>query len=226
MGNLTNLLKELATDDRKKGLLAAKKIIGMGRSVVPRLLDEIKTATPYSKQMIISVLGAMGTAAASAVPELVGMVGAKPPDNVQDPDSDLRAVAASALGKIGNEKSVPCLLGALHDNNYLCTCAALALGEIGDAGAVEPLSRVLRDRDKFWVARGAAAVALGNLGKLSKSALPFLCEALDYDCENSGEMWDIRAREAVEDAINRINNPSVKSKLEGCGYRYEMWGIY
>lgn len=121
---------------------------------------------------------------------------------------------------------MPALIEALQDKNYLCVCAALALGQLGDSAAVGPLVGVLTDGNKFWVPRGAAAVALGALGKLAESAIPALTEALHYDQASPGETWDERAREAVADALSRIQDPSTTSSLTGKGYRYEMWGIY
>jgi HEAT repeat protein len=139
----------------------------------------------------------------------------------------LRARAADALGSLQDPTAVPALIEALNDPNYVCVCAANALAQIKDSRAVEPLVRVLQNSDKFWVPRGAAAVALGLLGELAKSALPALREALQYDCtDENDEKWDLRAREAVEDAVLHITNPSAECSLKGRGYRFEMWGIY
>jgi len=91
---------------------------------------------------------------------------------------------------------------------------------------VEPLIAVLQDHDKFWVPRGAAAVALGDLGEMAAAALPALREALKYDCDGAGENWDLRAREAVADAIAHISDTEAVCSLKGKGYRYEMWGIH
>ncbi len=138
----------------------------------------------------------------------------------------VRAKAASALGAMGDEAAVPVLIDALEDENYLCVSAALALAKIGDPRAVAPLVAVLSDSNKFWVARGAAAVALGNMGKSAESAVSALSAALKYRKIWARESWDERAREAVEDALNRIQNPGAKSMLTNRGYRFEMWGIY
>lgn len=135
-----------------------------------------------------------------------------------------RGQAASALGKLGDAVAVPALIEALKAANYVCVCSALSLAKLKHPDAVAPLVAVLQDADKFWVARGAAAVALGQLGACARSALPALQRALKYSCRAPGESWDKRAREAVRDAIVHITDPVAPSALIGKGLRYEMWG--
>ncbi len=137
-----------------------------------------------------------------------------------------RSAAADALGSLGDPVAVPALVEALKDKNYVSVCAAAALAKIRDPRAVEPLIAVLQDHDKFWVPRGAAAVALGELGEMAAAALPALRQALEYDCDGAGEKWDLRAREAVADAIAHILDGKAACSLKGKGYRYETWGIY
>jgi len=137
-----------------------------------------------------------------------------------------RSGAAEALGSLGDPVAVPALVEALKDKNYVSVCAAAALAKIKDPRAVQPLIAVLQDQEKFWVPRGAAAVALGDLGEIATAALPALREALEYDCDTSGEKWDQRAREAVADAIAHISDAKAACSLKGNGDRYEMWGIY
>ena len=136
-----------------------------------------------------------------------------------------RGQAASALGKLGDAVAVPALIEALKDPNYVCTCSALSLAKLKHPDAVAPLVAALQDDNKFWVARGAAAVALGQLGACARSALPALRRALHYSCRAPGETWDKRAREAVRDAIAHIADPAAPCALTGKGLRYEMWGL-
>ena len=156
-------------------------------------------------------------------------------DNEEAPEQDLRksfemdsirADAADALAVLGDFEAVPALVKALEHPNYVCVAAALALGRLGDSAAIQPLIAVLQDDQKFWVPRGAAAVALGMMGSTARPALDALKEALKFEKVSGDEKWDERAREAVEDAILRINDPKAESRLTGKGYRYEMWGIY
>ncbi len=137
-----------------------------------------------------------------------------------------RAKAADALGRLGDASAVPALIAALNDPNYVSVCAARALARIRHPGAIEPLVAVLEDENKFWVPRGAAAVALGELGEIARPALAALQRALQYDVSGTGEAWDMRAREAVEDALTHITDSTAPCSLKGQGYRFEMRGIY
>ena len=223
--DISSLIRILEnSQDKKTFFSACEKIVEIGEPAVPILLELLNTDTSL-KSTILLIFKAMGRVAEPAVPVLIDIVKREPPKDIRHPEYTLNASAAQALGSIGSLDAVPCLIEALSGENYLSTCAAGALSEIGDKRAVEPLINVLQDKDKFWVPRGAAAVGLGNLGKLAEAAIPALQEALSYNCDQD-ETWDLRAREAVEDAIQRIKDPSVESKLKGHGYRYEMWGIY
>ena len=136
-----------------------------------------------------------------------------------------RAAAAEALGALGDVTAIPALIQALDHPNQVCVAAALALGRMASREAVEPLRAVLEDNSKFWMPRGAAAVALGQIGTLAEAALPALKRALELDIHTPGTGWDTRAHEAVADAVQHITNPTATCMLEGKGQRYAMWGF-
>ena len=69
-------------------------------------------------------------------------------------------------------------------------------------------------------------MALGDIGQRATSALPDLAEALRYTAEPGAENWNERARDAVADAIERMNDPTAKTRLTGQGARFAMWGLY
>ena len=136
-----------------------------------------------------------------------------------------RAAAAQALSALGDSAAVPGLIRALSHPNQVCVAAALALGHMKARDAVAPLSAVLEDSTKFWMPRGAAAVALGQMGALAEAALPALRRTLELDSMASGTSWDARAHEAVADAIKHITDPSAACMLQGDAQRYAMWGF-
>lgn len=216
-GEVEKLIDAFEGEDEQKCIRACEKLKEVGEIAVPSLVEALRREDWPGRSSALWVLGSMGAVARSAIPDLITIVGRR---------SSLSAPAVHALERIGDPSAVPCLIEALSDENYLCTCAAGALGRIGDPRAVGPLIGVLRQRGKFWVPRGAAAVALGEFGEGAREALPALEEALRYDWKEAGDEWDDRAQEAVKDAIDRIRGFSKETKLKGYGYRYEMWGIY
>lgn len=70
--------------------------------------------------------------------------------SLKNPDGYVRWKAAEALGKMGDETTVPVLIEALDDKAAgVREFAAKALGEIGDSQAMEPLIDALEDKSNF-----------------------------------------------------------------------------
>jgi HEAT repeat protein len=211
------------------GEAAAKTLCQLGEAVLPYAAEILTKGESKEKTVMAEVmrgitpstLPAESNARRDSVTALIEML-----SSPSESTDDARASAAEALGSLGDPMAVPALIGALRDPNYLCVCAASALAQIKHPDAIPHLVAVLEDSNKFWVPRGAAAVALGQFGEGARSALPALQRARAYDCDKSGETWDVRAREAVEDAIVHITDPSAQCRLKGRGYEFEMWGIY
>jgi bilin biosynthesis protein len=79
-----------------------------------------------------------------------------------DPESLIRAEAASGLGQLTNASAVPHLILALRDSDVdVRKSAASALGKVGDASALEPLRATLADQQE--VVRVLAKVAIAQL---------------------------------------------------------------
>ncbi|MET0399254.1 MAG: HEAT repeat domain-containing protein, partial [Longimicrobiaceae bacterium] len=92
----------------------------------------------------------------------------------EDPDGDVRVLAASALGEAANPEARPPLERALADPDpNVAAAAADALGSLGDPRALDALAAALGGGDP-WT-RIAAAVAMGRL--CDPRALPALAEA-------------------------------------------------
>lgn len=162
--------------------------------------------------------------AKSNVDQLLEKLAATEADDSRKLDAS-RAAAAETLGSLGDVAAVPALIRALYHPNQVCVAAALALGRMRASEAVEPLRAVLEDNQKFWMPRGAAAVALGQIGAPAESALPSLRRALELEFASLGTSWDARAHEAVADALAHITDPSAACALQGKGQRYAIWGF-
>ncbi|MGZ4626161.1 MAG: HEAT repeat domain-containing protein [Kineosporiaceae bacterium] len=110
------------------------------------------------------------------------------------------AIAARALGMVGDVGSVPLLVEILRDEEAgsLRSAAAGALGEIGSPEPVRALLEVLDSADvRLQVAAGRALGAIGD-----GSAVPGLAEALDRPREHD-------ASRAFAGALRRIGGPGV-----------------
>lgn len=71
---------------------ASRALIALGPSAVPRLIDALRSDDAYIREWAADVLGAMGSAASSALPDLV--------DARSDPDPSVRAAIRRAVDAI------------------------------------------------------------------------------------------------------------------------------
>ena len=80
---------------------------------------------------------------------------------LQDEDGNVRRIAASALGKIGDCAAVPNLIACLDDGHpQVRQYAIKALGTLADARAIEPLRRIANDETEKDYNRKSAQIAL------------------------------------------------------------------
>ncbi|MFC6988589.1 HEAT repeat domain-containing protein [Haloplanus sp. GCM10025708] len=91
---------------------------------------------------------------------------------------ELRMASANALGRLGDEKALPALVGALTDSDPRVRArAARACGKLGDPRAVDALRERVDGDDRR--VRRAAADALAAIG--SKRALAALVDQVEDD---------------------------------------------
>ncbi|MDA8239494.1 MAG: HEAT repeat domain-containing protein [Nitrospiraceae bacterium] len=81
---------------------------------------------------------------------------------IGDPNPNVRASAAKAMGILAWRGSVPDLVRALRDEEWVCFSAIEALGELGDEAAVGPIEAILSLPSE--TIRCAAVEALGRIG--------------------------------------------------------------
>jgi len=83
---------------------------------------------------------------------------------LQDEDANVRRLAASALGKIGNDAVVPDLIECLDDDKpQVRQYAIKALGTLADTRAIEPLRCVANDEAEKEYNRKSARIALQDI---------------------------------------------------------------
>jgi len=149
--------------------MVADDLVFVGRPAVPALLQIARCGHAETAATAARVLGEIRDPAATDV--LVGLMrGAQ--------TIDVRAQAASALGKIGGGRSTYALMRALDDDAWEVRAqAAKALGRIGDRRAVPALESAMPDAS--WWVRVDCGEALAALGEAGLEALQRLTRSSD-----------------------------------------------
>lgn len=136
-------------------------------------------------------------------------------------ETDLRVLAAEALGEIGDKTATEPLMHALKESRFnLRATAAKALGRIGDTRAVSSLAHALNDVEE--TVRSEAAKALGRM--MDKNAVGPLIKAMnDSDnvsaaaAEALGMIGDKRAVPALIRALNNRDEYVRSAAAESLG---------
>lgn len=119
-------------------------------------------ASPDGERRFAAIEACGAQRLTAAVPPLIDIL------NDMRADGQSRIAAAFALGEIGDARAVAPLIHSVQEDmrrrKGLAMAAIPALGMIGDARAVPILLTALRKREDRWLARSAAAAALGQIG--------------------------------------------------------------
>ena len=157
---------------RNAAILALRRI---GPSAFPALVRELRSDQVLLRQAAAEAL--VGSDSASVNGALTVAL--------KDPDDEVRASAALALGWKGNVRAVPALVGSLSDSSWQVVDSAVsALGEIG-LGATDTLLTVLRSPESGLTVRYQISRALSAMGR---DAVPRLTAALS-DSSASVQTW-------------------------------------
>jgi HEAT repeat protein len=120
---------------------------------------------------------------------------------LEDPEAEVRARAAKAIGRSGDASTAPPLVKALSDPVWFVRLqAARAIGVLAYGRAVRSLVSTMTDES--WQVRAAAAAALRHLGD---TAVPALTECLF-------ESRDRYAKEQVVEELQRT--PLLREQVE------------
>jgi HEAT repeat protein len=154
------LLEALQDPNRWSVLRVAEILAGMGPAAGDELVDAFHVLPLKARIAAVDCLGRAKSVRAPAM--LIGLL--------SDPDRDIRARAAHALGLIGDPNFTPDVLKTLKDDAWpVRAMAAKALGRLGRAEAVGPLAEALGDKE--WWVRINAAEALRSMGEKGLAAL-------------------------------------------------------
>lgn len=172
--------------DKDVQMNAAMALAMMGGVAVPALIDAFAMSRE-ARSNAAEVLGSLG-------PDAIGPL----MEALSDTRGDVVYGAASVLGKLGDRRAVPALIGLLEKNdNDSGIAAAEALGYLGDSESVDALIRALNGTDSEL--QSGAARALGYIG--DERAVSSLIEAMGSE--------DFSVRRNAIDALTGIGEGAV-----------------
>ncbi|MFS8801111.1 HEAT repeat domain-containing protein [Synechococcus sp. R6-5] len=121
----------------------------------------------------------------------------------EDPEFDVRAAAAAALGDLKQPQALADLLEAYRrETEWLVRFSIIAaLGELGNPAAFDTLVEALQDKSELITT--AAAAALGDLG--DPRAIPYLDPLIDSDD------WQLRYRVCI--ALAKLGTEAARAGL-------------
>lgn len=186
---LPALVDSLEDEDGKVREVCAQAIGNMGPDVLPTLASMLTHHDKYVRRNAVWAMGKLGPLARPVLADLCA--------GLKNSDPRTASGAAQALGNIGADaaEAVPALAEAMRGTNIvLCRLAAKALSQIG-APSLSTLITHLQHSDPF--VRGESAMAIGWMGPLARSAVPFLMELV------RGPRWS-PPRSAASDSCSPV----------------------
>lgn len=184
LGNIgtTESLRPLVLALKDAGRWSAIRVAGMlisaGDDAVDVLLEEFDRLPDHARISAIDIFGRIKSL--RATPLLRGLLA--------DPNADVRARAAYALGMLGDPTAASSLMERLKDKEWsVRSMAAKALGRLRESGSIPALAGALSD-PQWWV-RANAAEALKLKGPAGQDALLNLLDSEDpYAAQQSVQM--------------------------------------
>jgi HEAT repeat protein len=165
---VSKLVTALMEPNRWSAMRIADILTGMGEEAVGDLMRELPRLPDPSRLLVIDIFGRVRSL--QTIPMLRELL--------EDPNKDIRARAAHALGQIGDPGSSSTLIAALADPAWpVRAMAAKALGRIPSSDSLDPLSAALTDKE--WWVRANAAEALKSKGERGHEALVAMLESSD-----------------------------------------------
>ncbi|MCP2731443.1 HEAT repeat domain-containing protein [Symplocastrum sp. BBK-W-15] len=211
--NTTTTLLIVVKDENFRVRNAAKEGLELlGTGALPGLIKSLKASEPIVRLEAAEVIGNLGEAAQSALPDLValledterylpngyGLIVIPPPASIylfteqslyplapDNPDNLVRVNAAIALGKLGNRQAIPALTTALKDNNpWMGMATAWALRRLGETQGLPVVGRLLQHPDSS-IQRAALYQLRGYGSQSAPYLLPYYRARLDSADDNT-----------------------------------------
>jgi HEAT repeat protein len=167
---LPALVAAVDDEDAKVREAAAQAVGNMGPDALVTLTRMLTHHDKYVRRNAVWAMGKLGPLAKPALADLCA--------TLKNSDPRTASGAAQAIGNMGPDgaEAIPALAEAMRGTNIvLCRLAAKALSQIGPS-AVSTLIAHLQHSDPF--VRGESALAIGWMGPLARSAVPFLAQVV------------------------------------------------
>lgn len=197
------LIETLRDPSRWSALRVADIISGMGVETADELVATYDSLPGKAKVAVVDCLGrAKSLKAARLMIHLLS-----------DPDPDIRARAAHAMGLLGDPNLTPDLVAALHDPAWpVRAMAAKALGKLRRSQAVEPLSRALKDKE--WWVRINAAEGLRSVGERGLAALVAAIDSEDRFARQAA-VSTLEGAGILDQYVDKLGSPDRVEREKG-----------
>ncbi|MEN9204108.1 MAG: HEAT repeat domain-containing protein [Thermostichus sp. DG_1_6_bins_120] len=195
LSDLLELLNSQDLGDRLRAVNLARHLPGAETLVL--LQQAVKDESPRVRYAAISQMGTVSGVDPDRVLPILRQA------LEQDPEFDVRAAAAAALGDLKQPQALTDLLAAYQrETEWLVQFSIVAaLGELGNPDAFDTLVQALQGSSELIST--AAAAALGDLG--DPRAIPFLEPLID-----SGD-WQLRYRVCI--ALAKLGTEAARPGL-------------
>ncbi len=202
---LDHLIEALKDPGRWSAIRVGGILIKSGEAAAERLIGAFPSLPLHARLAAIDIFARIRTL--KAVPLLTELM--------EDPEADIRARAAFALGATGDPGSTDALTGALGDPAWpVRAMAAKALGRIRGEAPIPSLCDALRDSE--WWVRANAAEAIRNTGPAGARALIGMLDSRDaFAAEQAVQM--LQESGALDGLIAQLNagaEPERQAALE------------
>ena len=249
-----SLVIALKDDDFTVRNAASVALELLGTGALPGLVQALKAPEPIVRLKAAELVGNLGGAAQSAVPDLLALLGdtgryVPPTSNLyglflpplapvfpgsrqyppapNNPDQLVRVNAAIALGKLSDRSAIPALTTALKDNNpWMQLATGWALLRLGQTEGLPVVGRLVQYPDSS-IQRAALSQLQGYGSQSVSYILPYYAARLESadDNERNGAIIEIgRFGPAALDLVPKLRAMLVGNQKNSPGYAATILG--
>lgn len=249
-----SLVIALKDDDSTVRNAASVALELLGTGALPGLVQALKAPEPIVRLEAAELVGNLGGAAQSAVPDLLALLGdtgryVPPTSNLyglflpplapvflgsrqyppapNNPDQLVRVNAAIALGKLSDRSAIPALTTALKDNNpWMQLATGWALLRLGQTEGLPVVGRLVQYPDSS-IQRAALSQLQGYGSQSLPYILPYYAARLESadDNERNGAIIEIgRFGPAALNLVPKLRAMLVGNQKNSPGYAATILG--